>query len=340
MHADPEKSLRQLFKNELEKSGFKLFSAAKLSEVQEILASHYDEIDMVIISELLTQEYVFWINMVIEHPSMPILLLSDSSCDNTSYKFVNNCIKKPYSLSELEDTLLRVNTDRTQYLIPHEKMIFILHHFLQNVTDAIRQNKSILLEPANIPVNDPRTFELLSTGKTEHIPLLNYEGITDYLRCSKVQTVSDLTVLIALYKPGPMDIIDSFVRRSAGIDRSVPVHALISHVVEETKGLLVYREQLIRILSEFGSCTEQEAVSIMNILGSQSVNARETVKRQFMDEAKKKGISAKSAEELFAIVKHMAPYLSSKEEASLKASLCYKCAYLKNHYENEYLSMC
>jgi CheY-like chemotaxis protein len=337
LHIEPEKTLRQLFIDELEKAGFKLYSAGNLSEAQDILSLCSNQIDMVIISARLTQGYKFWIKMAIEHPSTPIIIVTDSSGINTQYNFVNASLKQPYSLYELESIILNVDANRAHYLIPYEKTKLILHHFLLNVVDKISQSQKSQFDISNIPQNDPHTFELLTSGNTRQIPWLSYEGISDNLRHARVRSIWDLAAIIALYKPGPMDIIESFIRRSAGLEQTVPANVLISHLVEDTMGLLVYKEQLKSVFIEFGGYSESEAITIMTALESHDENTSVTVRRKFLAEADKKGLSAESVDELFAMVKKLAPYLSSKNDCFEKASQSYNCAYLLIHYRTEYL---
>ncbi|MCP9455992.1 MAG: DNA polymerase III subunit alpha [Nitrospira sp.] len=189
-----------------------------------------------------------------------------------------------------------------------------------------------------IPFNDEKTFALLSSGKTTGIFQLESSGMRDLLIGLKPDRFEDIIAIIALYRPGPMDLIPDFIKRKQG---KVPILYEIPElepILKETYGVIVYQEQVMAIANKVAGFTLGQADILRRAMGKKKPEEMEKLRAQFLQGAVKNKIPHKKAERLYELIYKFAGYGFNKSHAAAYAVLCYQTAYLKAHYPTEFMA--
>jgi DNA polymerase-3 subunit alpha len=189
-----------------------------------------------------------------------------------------------------------------------------------------------------IPFNDQKTFALLSSGKTTGIFQLESSGMRDLLTGLKPDRFEDIIAIIALYRPGPMDLIPDFIKRKQG---KVPITYEIPElepILKETYGVIVYQEQVMAIANKVAGFTLGQADILRRAMGKKKPEEMEKLRTQFLQGAVKSKIPDKKAERLYELIYKFAGYGFNKSHAAAYAVLCYQTAYLKAHYPTEFMA--
>lgn len=221
------------------------------------------------------------------------------------------------------------------------KMDFLGLRTLTVITDTLRlvhqtQGASIRIE--DIPLDDTATFQLLGEARTAGVFQLESTGMRDLLKRLKPERLEDIIALVALFRPGPMVMIDDFIARRHGRVKPHYDHPLMEDILQETYGVMVYQEQVMRIASELAGFTMGEADILRRAMGKKDPEMMERQRKKFIEGARAKGIPEKKAERIFD---HMAPfagYAFNKSHAAAYALVAYQTAYLKAHYPVEFMA--
>src|SRR3989449_2947305 len=191
---------------------------------------------------------------------------------------------------------------------------------------------------ANLPLNDPQTFALLSSGKTLGLFQLESAGMRDLLTGLRPDRFEDIIAIIALYRPGPMDLIPDFIRRKQGkvpITYEVPA---LEEILKETYGVIVYQEQVMAIANKAGGFSLGQADLMRRAMGKKKPEEMGKLRTQFIEGAKKRKITEKKAERLFELIQKFAGYGFNKSHAAAYALVTYQTAYLKAHAPTEFMA--
>ena len=191
---------------------------------------------------------------------------------------------------------------------------------------------------ANLPLNDPQTFALLSSGKTLGLFQLESAGMRDLLTGLRPDRFEDIIAIIALYRPGPMDLIPDFIRRKQGkvpITYEVPA---IEEILKETYGVIVYQEQVMAIANKAGGFSLGQADLMRRAMGKKKPEEMGKLRTQFIEGAKKRKITEKKSEKLFELIQKFAGYGFNKSHAAAYALVTYQTAYLKAHNPTEFMA--
>jgi len=190
-----------------------------------------------------------------------------------------------------------------------------------------------------IPLNDKKTFTLLSEAKTVGVFQLSSTGMRDLLRKLKPTNFEDLIALISLYRPGPMGsgMLDEFVMRKHQKIKIKYEHLLLEPILEETHGIIVYQEQVMRIATNLAGFTPTQADILRQAMGKKIPEEIERQRANFINGAKDKGLDRKLANKIFDLLVHFGGYGFNKSHAAAYALLAYKTAYLKANYPLEYM---
>ncbi|MGQ9622954.1 MAG: DNA polymerase III subunit alpha [Candidatus Caldatribacteriaceae bacterium] len=218
------------------------------------------------------------------------------------------------------------------------RTLTVIERALQIVKNT--QGKEIDLD--HLPLDDPKTYELLSRGETVGVFQLESSGMKELLKRLRPERIEDLIAILALYRPGPLGsgMIDDFIDRKQG---RIPVtypHPSLEPILRETYGVIVYQEQVMRIASEFAGFTLGEADILRRAMGKKKPEVMREQREKFIEGAIKKGHSRESAEELFDLIEYFAGYGFNKSHSAAYALVSYQTAYLKAHYPAEYLAAC
>jgi DNA polymerase-3 subunit alpha len=188
----------------------------------------------------------------------------------------------------------------------------------------------------NLPLNDDATYRLFQEGKTEAVFQFESRGMQGMLRDAKPTRLEDLIALNALYRPGPMDLIPSFVARKHGREEVIYPHPLVAEMLSETYGIMVYQEQVMQTAQILGGYTLGGADMLRRAMGKKDAAEMARHRQIFRDGAAKNAISQEKADEIFDLMEKFAGYGFNKSHAAAYSLLAYHTAWLKVHYTAEF----
>ena len=189
-----------------------------------------------------------------------------------------------------------------------------------------------------LPFDDAKTFALLSSGKTTGIFQLESSGMRDLLTGFKPDRFEDIIAIIALYRPGPMDLIPDFIKRKQG---KVPIAYELPElepILKDTYGVIVYQEQVMAIANTVAGFSLGQADILRRAMGKKKPEEMEKLRVKFLEGAKQKKIPEKKAEKLYELIQKFAGYGFNKSHAAAYAVVCYHTGYLKAHYPTEFMA--
>jgi DNA polymerase-3 subunit alpha len=187
-----------------------------------------------------------------------------------------------------------------------------------------------------IPLNDKGSYRLMSEGKTVAVFQLESSGMQRMLRDAKPSVFEDVIALVALYRPGPMDLIPTFCARKHGREEVEYPHPLMREVLEETYGIMVYQEQVMQVAQIVGGYSLGGADLLRRAMGKKKLEEMVAHRATFAEGAAKNGIAEPKANEIFDLMEKFAGYGFNKSHAAAYALLAYHTAYLKVHYLAEF----
>jgi len=191
----------------------------------------------------------------------------------------------------------------------------------------------------NIPLDDPKTFELLGEGKTAGVFQLEGTGMTRYVVEMKPKNLDNIIAMVALYRPGPMDFIPSYIRRMHGEEPIEYRHPALEPIFRDTYGIPVYQEQIMRAAVEIGGFTRSESDDLRKAISKKMADKIAKNKEKFIKGAVERGIMDKAtATAIFEDWEQFARYGFNKSHAADYGLVSVQTAYLKAHYPAEYMS--
>jgi DNA polymerase-3 subunit alpha len=195
-------------------------------------------------------------------------------------------------------------------------------------------------DPLAFPLDDRPTFDLLCRGETKGIFQLESGGIRDLLQRMKPDHFLDIVAVNALYRPGPLEggMVDDYVAVKHGRKRAEYRHPVMKDVLEETHGVMVYQEQVMRILERLGGIELSSAYTCIKAISKKKIETIAAFRQQFVDGAKAKGLAAAQAQELFGLIEKFAGYGFNKSHSTAYALLAWQTAYLKTHHPVEFMA--
>ena len=207
---------------------------------------------------------------------------------------------------------------------------------IQNIIESINKNKKII-DLNEIPLNDPKTFELFSEGNTLGIFQFEKPGMIDFLKKLKPQNFEDIFAALALYRPGPMDNIDSYIRRKEGKEKIDYIDTSIEDILKPTYGIIIYQEQIMQIVCTLAGYTMGEADILRRAISKKKGNVLLDEKEKFISKTIEKGHSIETATKVFDYILKFASYGFNRSHSVAYAMLSYKMAYLKAHYHDHFM---
>ena len=191
---------------------------------------------------------------------------------------------------------------------------------------------------AKIPLDDAAAYRLLAEGKTVAVFQLESRGMQGMLRDAKPSVFEDIIALVALYRPGPMDLIPSFCARKHGREEVTYPHPLMATVLQETYGIMVYQEQVMQVAQRVGGYSLGGADMLRRAMGKKKAEEMAEHRTIFAAGAAKNDIKPELANEIFDVMEKFAGYGFNKSHAAAYALLAYHTAWLKAHYTAEFFS--
>ncbi|MFG6449226.1 DNA polymerase III subunit alpha [Roseateles sp. BYS180W] len=189
---------------------------------------------------------------------------------------------------------------------------------------------------AKVPLDDGKVFKLFGDGYSESVFQFESPGMQRLLKDAKPSRFEDLIALVSLYRPGPMDLIPSFVARKHGKETISYPHPLLGQVLEETYGVFVYQEQVMQAAQVLGGYSLGGADMLRRAMGKKKAEEMAMHREIFRKGAAEKGIDQVKADEVFDLMEKFAGYGFNKSHAAAYALLSYHTAWLKTHYTAEF----
>ena len=211
---------------------------------------------------------------------------------------------------------------------------------LSKTIEIIEDTTGTKPDPYAFPLDDQPTFDLLCRGETKGIFQLESGGIRDLLQRMKPDSFLDIVAVNALYRPGPLEggMVDDYVAVKHGRKAAEYPHPVMKDVLEETHGVMVYQEQVMRILERLGGIELSKAYTCIKAISKKKLETIAAFREQFVAGAKEKGLGAKEAEELFGLIEKFAGYGFNKSHSTAYALLAWQTAYLKTHHPVEFMA--
>lgn len=222
------------------------------------------------------------------------------------------------------------------------KMDFLGLSNLTIINNALRIVKKVYkteIDLSRLPLNDPQTFELFQRGDTTGVFQLESAGMKRYLRELKPTVFEDIIAMVALYRPGPMQFIDSFIRRKHGQEKISYLDPGMENSLKSTYGILVYQEQFMQIAKEWCGFTGGQADTLRKAVGKKKIDLMRKVKVDFVKGAVEVGgADKKTAEKFWNQLEEFANYCFNKSHAACYGLIAYWTAYLKAHYPDAFMA--
>lgn len=205
-------------------------------------------------------------------------------------------------------------------------------------TEKAKEEHPVLEGIWNIPLDDTKAFELLGNGETTGIFQLESTGMRSYVTELKPKSVQDLAAMVALYRPGPMKEIPTYIKRQHGKEKITYPHPLTEQCLEETYGVIVYQDQVMEVVRAVAGFTLGKADILRRAMGKKKQSEMDRMKPEYMAGAKEKGVSEADAEKIWELLLPFAGYAFNKAHAVCYGMVAYQSAYLKANYPTEFMA--
>lgn len=210
---------------------------------------------------------------------------------------------------------------------------------IQEAVNHIKKNFGVEIDPDKIPMVDEPTFALLNRGDTVGVFQVESKGMRDLLRKFILSKFEDLIAMIALYRPGPMNMLDDFIKRRHGQVKIEYDHPLLKETLEETFGVMVYQEQVMAATNVLAGFTLGEGDMMRRAMGKKKIEEMTAQRTKFVEGCfKANNIPKKQAEAIFDNIERFAGYGFNKSHSAAYAIVSWQTAYLKAHYPTEFMA--
>ncbi|MBQ7694409.1 MAG: DNA polymerase III subunit alpha [Lentisphaeria bacterium] len=210
---------------------------------------------------------------------------------------------------------------------------------IRNAQDLIKENQGIDIELHDIPLDDEKTFEMLRRGDTIAVFQLESAGMRNLCRNFGVETVKHLIALVAIYRPGPMQFIPTFIARKKGEEKIIYDHPKMERYLKETYGIMLYQEQIMQVVQVLAGFSLGGADILRRAIGKKKVDVMAKQKEKFIAGcAEHSGISAELAETIWGKIELFAGYGFNKSHSAAYGVVSYYTAYLKANYPVEFMA--
>ena len=194
------------------------------------------------------------------------------------------------------------------------------------------------IDLADIPLDDKGSYELMARGETVGVFQLESSGMRDMLRKMKPDCFEDIIAMVALYRPGPMDNIPSYINRKHGTEAPDYLHPRLEKILKETFGIMIYQEQVMQIAQELSGYSLGGADLLRRAMGKKIKEEMDAQRKLFVDGAAARGVDPKKASEIFDQVNKFAGYGFNKSHAAAYALVAYQTAYMKANHPVAFLA--
>ena len=208
---------------------------------------------------------------------------------------------------------------------------------IQRTIDLVESLHKEKIDIDKIDLTDQKVFEIFAGGKTKGVFQFESGGMQDLLMRLRPDRIEDLIAANALYRPGPMALIGDFVDRKHGGKWTVP-HPIMKDVLEETFGIMVYQEQVMRICNRLGDIPLRQAYTLIKAISKKQAAVISKQKQKFLEGCGNKGLNEEKANEIFELIHRFAGYGFNKSHATRYSIIAFQTAYLKAHWPIEFMA--
>ena len=208
---------------------------------------------------------------------------------------------------------------------------------IQNAVDLLAE-RGVKLNIDEIPLDDPKTYELYSSAKTVAVFQVESSGMKDTLRRMKPTSIEDIIALVALYRPGPIDNIPEYCEVKNGLRERESIHPSIDPILDETQGIIVYQEQVMEIARQMAGYSLGGADMLRRAMGKKIKSAMDAERPKFLEGAKSNGIDGEKARKVWDLLYEFANYGFNKSHAAAYAVVSYQTAWLKANHPVEFMA--
>lgn len=209
---------------------------------------------------------------------------------------------------------------------------------LKDTVEMIKKNHGISINIDQLPLDDPKTFEIFQRGDTNAIFQFESSGMQKYLKELKPDKLEDLIAMNALYRPGPLQYIPSFIARKHGQEAVTYDLPEMEEYLSETYGITVYQEQVMLLSQKLAGFSKGEADNLRKAMGKKQIEVLNKLKPKFISQAKEKGHPENVLEKIWSDWEKFASYAFNKSHSTCYAIVAYQTAYLKAHYPAEFMA--
>jgi DNA polymerase III subunit alpha len=209
---------------------------------------------------------------------------------------------------------------------------------LQRAADLVKKHRGVELDLEKLPLEDPKVFAVFQRGETKGIFQFESAGMRDLLQKMKPDQVGDLIAANALYRPGPMVMIDDFIARKHGRAVYEYPHPIMQEILGETHGIMAYQEQVMRIVNRLGGIPLERAYKLIKAISKKKAEVIEAEASAFLAGCMKHKLAEKLAKEIWDLILFFGGYGFNKSHSAGYALVAYRTAYLKAHYPQEFMA--
>lgn len=221
------------------------------------------------------------------------------------------------------------------------KMDFLGLSNLSVIRDCLEIAKAVHgaeVDMETLPLDDAKTFELLGKGVTTGVFQLESDGMKKYIRELRPTVIEDIIAMVALYRPGPMQFIESFIDRKHGREKITYIHPLTENALKTTYGLPIYQEQVMQVAKDMAGFTGGQADTLRKAMGKKIAKLMAEMRTKFIDGSLANGVPKEKAEAIFTQFEEFAAYGFNKSHAACYALIAYQTAYLKAHFPDAFMA--
>jgi len=209
---------------------------------------------------------------------------------------------------------------------------------LQRARELVRAATGRDLDPDKLPLDDPQVYALFCRGETDGIFQFESEGMKNVLVRMQPGRIEDLIAANAMYRPGPMELIESYCRRKSGEEAVPSVHPLVDDILAETHGIMCYQEQVMQVVNRLGGLPLSRALTLIKAISKKKARLIAEERPHFIEGARANGIEHDDAEGLFDLILKFAGYGFNKAHSTRYAIVAYQTAYFKVHHPRQFLA--
>lgn len=209
---------------------------------------------------------------------------------------------------------------------------------IRKTVELIKQSRGKDIDILKVPIDDQKTYTLFSEGLTDGIFQFESAGMKKHLKELKPNKFSDLVAMVALYRPGPMQFIDTYIKRKYGLQEIEYDHPIMENALKETYGVIIYQEQVMQISREMCGFTGGEADTLRKAMGKKIMEVMDRLKPKFIEGAVANGVAEHIVKRVWDKCLDFAKYAFNKSHSVCYANVAFQTAYLKAHYPTEFMA--